>query len=144
MCICYTKTVFSSYCIGELMLKLLVVDDSMIIRNMVKRTIESQCDLFFLANDGLEGLNQWRNNKSINVIITDINMPNMDGLTMITTLRNEGCSAVILCLTTESSIDKKLSGKEAGADGWLVKPFSPETLIQTIAKAIDKRQARAA
>lgn len=126
------------------MLKLLVVDDSMIIRNMVKRTIESQCDLFFLANDGLEGLNQWRNNKSINVIITDINMPNMDGLTMITTLRNEGCSAVILCLTTESSIDKKLSGKEAGADGWLVKPFSPETLIQTIAKAIDKRQARAA
>lgn len=144
MCICYTKTVLSSYCIGELMLKLLVVDDSMIIRNMVKRTIESQCDLFFLANDGLEGLNQWRNNKSINVIITDINMPNMDGLTMITTLRNEGCSAVILCLTTESSIDKKLSGKEAGADGWLVKPFSPETLIQTIAKAIDKRQARAA
>lgn len=144
MCICYTKIVFSSYCIGKLMLKLLVVDDSMIIRNMVKRTIESQCDLFFLANDGLEGLNQWRNNKSINVIITDINMPNMDGLTMISALRNEGCSAVILCLTTESSIDKKLSGKEAGADGWLVKPFSPETLIQTIAKAIDKRQARAA
>lgn len=126
------------------MLKLLVVDDSMIIRNMVKRTIESQCDLFFLANDGLEGLNQWRNNKSINVIITDINMPNMDGLTMISALRNEGCSAVILCLTTESSIDKKHSGKEAGADGWLVKPFSPETLIQTIAKAVGKRQARAA
>lgn len=126
------------------MLKLLVVDDSMIIRNMVKRTIESQCDLFFLANDGLEGLNQWRNNKSINVIITDINMPNMDGLTMISALRNEGCSAVILCLTTESSVETKEAGKKAGADGWLVKPFSPETLIQTIAKAVGKRQARAA
>lgn len=126
------------------MLKLLVVDDSMIIRNMVKRTIESQCDLLLLANDGLEGLNQWRNAKSVNVIITDINMPNMNGLEMVSALRKEGCNAVILCLTTESSAEKKEAGKRAGADGWLVKPFSPETLIQTIAKAIGRRQGRAA
>lgn len=126
------------------MLKLMIVDDSMIIRNMVKRSIESQCQQFHQANDGIEGVVTWRNNKAINVIITDINMPNMDGLAMITTLRNEGCAAVILCLTTESSVEKKAAGKKAGADGWLVKPFSPETLIQTIAKAIGKRQARAA
>lgn len=122
------------------MLTVLVVDDSMIIRNMVKRTMENVGATVLMAEDGLIGLDIWRKNKSINVVLTDINMPNMDGYQLVSALRKEGCSIPILCLTTESRTDRKEAGRAVGADGWMVKPFDPSVLVNTIIKVLEKKR----
>jgi two-component system chemotaxis response regulator CheY len=76
--------------------------------------------------------------KSVNLVITDLNMPVMDGMTMIRQLRAkpEFKFTPILMLTTESQQAKKLEGKAAGATGWIVKPFNPEQLLQVVAKVV--------
>ena len=71
-------------------------------------------------------------------MLTDINMPNMDGISLIKSLRTLDTYRFVplLVLTTESGTDKKMEGKEAGATGWIVKPFDPESLIKTIHKVL--------
>ena len=76
--------------------------------------------------------------KSVKLVITDLNMPVMDGMTMIRQLRAkpEFKFTPILMLTTESQQEKKLEGKAAGATGWIIKPFNPEQLLQVVAKVV--------
>ncbi|NNE63144.1 MAG: response regulator, partial [Gammaproteobacteria bacterium] len=71
-------------------------------------------------------------------VLTDVNMPNMDGITLISELRKmpEYKGTPLLMLTTESGNDKKQSGKAAGATGWIVKPFNPEQLLAVIKRAL--------
>jgi two-component system chemotaxis response regulator CheY len=87
------------------------------------------------AEDGGKALAVLAGTK-VDCIITDLNMPVMDGLELIRKLRAGGANRVtpILMLTTESDVTKKNAGREAGATGWLVKPFNPDKLIQTVAK----------
>lgn len=115
--------------------KALVVDDSFTMRNMVSLALKEEKFEVVSAEDGVDALKQAKG-KKFDVIITDINMPNMDGFELITKLRaiEDFKYTPILVLTTESGDDKKKQGKAAGASGWIVKPFNPQTLINTINK----------
>ena len=115
----------------------LTVDDSASIRQMVAFTLKSSGYTVIEAVDGLEGLDKAKAN-SVNLILTDQNMPKMDGLTLIKALRGlpQYKATPILMLTTESSDAMKAQGKAAGATGWLVKPFDPQKLLEVVKKVI--------
>lgn len=119
------------------MAKILVVDDSNSIRDMVSFTLKSAGYQTVEAKDGCEGLTKAQA-ESFDLVISDVNMPNMDGITLCTELRKLPSFKFIpvLMLTTESSTDMKMRGKEAGATGWLVKPFNPEKLLATIKRVV--------
>lgn len=108
----------------------ITVDDSMSIRETVKMILTSAGYEVYSAEDGVAGLRLAEQRKA-DFIITDLNMPNMDGITLITRLRAlpQYKFTPIVMLTTESQDDKKVAGKKAGATGWVVKPFDPARLI---------------
>ena len=117
--------------------RILVVDDSASIRQMVSFTLKTAGYESDEAADGKAGLDKAQRG-SYDLIFTDQNMPIMDGLTLIRALR--GLPAYkrtpILMLTTEASDDMKTRGREAGATGWLVKPFDPQKMLQVISKVL--------
>jgi two-component system chemotaxis response regulator CheY len=116
---------------------ILTVDDSTSMRQMVKATLLSAGYGVVEAADGQEALDFARENP-VDLVISDVNMPRMDGITLVRELR--GLSTYkftpMLVLTTESGQDTKQRGKQAGATGWIVKPFSPEQLLSTIARVL--------
>lgn len=116
---------------------ILTVDDSPSIRQMVSFTLKNAGYQVIEAGDGNAGLSQAKST-SCALIITDQNMPGMDGLTMIKALRGLPSykTTPILMLTTESSDAMKAQGRAAGATGWIVKPFNPQTLIDVVRKLI--------
>jgi two-component system chemotaxis response regulator CheY len=116
---------------------ILTVDDSPSIRLMMKLTLTGEGYDVHQASDGYEAL-EWSKTNKADLVLTDINMPRMDGLELIRELRQLPAykSVPMLVLTTESSKERKQAGKEAGATGWLVKPFNNEQLIATIAKVL--------
>lgn len=89
------------------------------------------------AADGQAGLDKAKTSR-FDAVVTDLNMPIMNGIDLVRNLRTLANYKYtpILLLTTESSMDKKSAGKEAGATGWLVKPFNPEKLLSTVAKVL--------
>jgi len=113
--------------------KILSVDDSMMVRMTVKRTLLSVDFEVVEAKDGAEGLAKAKE-FTYDLILTDLNMPNMDGLTMIQNIRQLPAYAEtpIVMLTTESGDDKKSIGHESGVSAWLVKPFEPDNLIEVV------------
>jgi len=115
----------------------LAVDDSASIRQMVSFTLKSAGYDVVEAVDGLDGLEKAKT-KNINLVLTDQNMPRMDGLTLIKNLRAQPqfSKTPILMLTTESSDAMKAQGRAVGATGWLVKPFDPQKLIEVVKKVI--------
>jgi two-component system, chemotaxis family, chemotaxis protein CheY len=116
---------------------ILAIDDSASIRQMVGFTLKSSGYEVTEAVDGMDGLEKAKG-KTFNLILTDQNMPRMDGLTLIKNLRAlpQYKTVPILMLTTESSDAMKQQGKAAGATGWLVKPFDPQKLIEVVKKVI--------
>ena len=116
---------------------ILAVDDSPSIRNMVAFTLKSAGYEVVEAVDGQDGLEKAKA-KRVNLVLTDQNMPRMDGLTLVKNLRSlpDYKTAPILILTTESSDDMKSKGRAAGATGWLVKPFDPPRLLEVVKKVI--------
>jgi two-component system, chemotaxis family, chemotaxis protein CheY len=114
---------------------ILAVDDSKTMRDMVSFTLKGAGYTVEEAVDGKDGLSK-AGGKSYSLVITDINMPNMDGIALIKELRKIGAykSTPILVLTTESEESKRTAGKDAGATGWIVKPFNPEKLVQVVQK----------
>lgn len=115
----------------------LTVDDSASIRQMVAFTLKSAGYTVIEAADGEDGLAKAKSN-AINLVLTDQNMPKMDGLTLIKSLRAlpQFRATPILMLTTESSDAMKAQGKAVGATGWLVKPFDPQKLLEVVKKVI--------
>jgi two-component system, chemotaxis family, chemotaxis protein CheY len=113
--------------------RILAVDDSKTMRDMVSFTLKKAGFDVAEAEDGKAALNVLTSAK-FDLIITDLNMPNMDGITLIKNVRSgsQHRAVPILILTTESDGTKKADGKAAGATGWLVKPFNPEQLIATV------------
>ncbi len=120
------------------MATILTVDDSASMRQMLAFTLRSAGHEVVEACDGIDGIAKASEN-AVDAMIVDINMPRMDGLTMIRELRNKPSYAhtPMLVLTTESGTEKKLAGREAGATGWMIKPFNPEKLLQTLQRVID-------
>lgn len=115
----------------------LVVDDSTSMRQMVSFTMKEAGFEVIEGANGQEALSNVQG-KTVNLVITDLNMPVMDGMTLIRQLRAkpEFKFTPILMLTTESQDTKKQEGKAAGATGWIVKPFNPEQLLQVVAKVV--------
>ncbi|HUL10876.1 MAG TPA: response regulator [Methylococcaceae bacterium] len=116
---------------------ILAVDDSVSIRKMVNFTLKSAGYEVIEATDGQEGLEKAKSSM-VNLVLTDQNMPRMDGLTLIKSLRGlpQYATVPILMLTTESSDAMKAQGRAAGATGWMVKPFDPQKLLEVIKKVI--------
>jgi two-component system chemotaxis response regulator CheY len=119
------------------MASILAVDDSASMRQMVSFTLKGAGYEVIEASDGVEALNIAKT-KSVNMVITDVNMPNMDGISLIKELRALPSYKFtpLLMLTTESSPEKKQQGKAAGATGWIVKPFNPDQLLNTVKKVL--------
>ena len=115
----------------------LTVDDSASIRQMVAFTLKSSGYTVVEAEDGQAGLDKAKANK-VDLVLTDQNMPKMDGLTLIKPLRAlpQYKATPILMLTTEAGDAMKAQGKAAGATGWLVKPFDPQKLLEVVKKVI--------
>ncbi|RFB90122.1 two-component system response regulator [Rhizobium leguminosarum bv. trifolii] len=118
---------------------ILTVDDSASIRLTTKVTLTNAGYSVTEAADGAEGLATAKSS-SFDLIVTDLNMPVMDGLTMIEELRKlPGQDGVpIIFLTTESDADLKARAKAAGATGWLTKPFDPENLVKIVKKVLGR------
>jgi len=116
---------------------ILAVDDSASIRQMVSFTLKGAGYEVVEAVDGEDALNKAKNH-TVSLILTDINMPRMDGLDLVKSLRvlPRYKIAPILVLTTESSEAIKAEGRAAGATGWLVKPFDPKRLLEVVKKVI--------
>lgn len=116
---------------------ILIVDDSASIRQMLGFTLRSAGYDVEEASGGQEAIGKCQK-RNYHLIFTDQNMPGMDGLTLIKTLRaSPGYRAVpILMLTTESSDAMKQQGRAAGATGWLVKPFDPAKLLEVVRKVL--------
>src|SRR5512142_1713458 len=120
------------------MARILAVDDSPAMRQMVSVTLRSAGHDVVEAFDGVEALDIAKQQAAVDLVITDVNMPNMDGITLVRELRMlpHYRGVPLLVLTTEASAEKKLEGKAAGATGWVVKPFSPDRLLATIARIV--------
>ncbi len=117
--------------------KILAVDDSISIRKSISFVLSQEGYEVIEAVDGVDGLAKAKADK-FNLVITDINMPNMDGIEMIKQLRQtDGYKFTpIIALTTENQDSKMQEGKAAGATGWIVKPFTSEKLLAIVKKII--------
>jgi two-component system chemotaxis response regulator CheY len=117
---------------------IMIVEDSSTMRQMVGFTLKRSGYEVIEAVDGADAMGKI-NGKPIHMIITDVNMPNMDGIEFVRNVRqNPTCKFTpIIMLTTESQQDKKNEGRAAGATGWIVKPFSPEHLMAVVKKVIE-------
>jgi len=119
------------------MATILTVDDTASMRQMISFTLHSVGHEVIQASDGQEALKVIEG-KKVDLVIADINMPNMDGITLLKSLRAlaEYKFTPILMLTTESQETKRQQGKVAGATGWIVKPFNPEQLLTVVKKVL--------
>ncbi|NLU99327.1 response regulator [Marinomonas sp. UCMA 3892] len=117
--------------------KLLIVDDSPSVRQMVEMTLKGAGYAVKTASDGQAALNLCKT-EMFDFVLTDQNMPNMDGITLIKSLRAMPSYARVplIVLTTEAGENMKQKGKAAGATGWMVKPFDPKKLLEVVAKVL--------
>ena len=116
---------------------ILAVDDSASMRQMVAFTLKGAGYNVIEAADGQEAYDKAKG-ETVDLVLTDQNMPRMDGITLVQHLRGLATYATtpILILTTESSDEMKAKGRAAGATGWLVKPFDPAKLLDVVRKVI--------
>ena len=113
---------------------ILTVDDSRTMRDMLKLALAGAGHSVIQADDGINGVEALQNAGSVDVIITDINMPRMDGYGFIDQVRRDPRNRAIpiLVLTTETEPAKKQRARDAGATGWIVKPFDPQKLLAAV------------
>lgn len=113
---------------------ILAVDDSVTMLQTISLSLEKEGYKVITASDGVEGLKVLKAGEKFDVIITDVNMPNMDGIALTAEIRKleKYKFTPIIVLTTESQVGKKEDGKQAGATGWIVKPFKPEQLVSVV------------
>lgn len=116
---------------------ILIVDDAASIRATVSIALQGAGYDVIEASDGNDALGKL-SGRRVNLIISDVNMPGMDGLTLLKRLREQPATKYIpvIMLTTEGSDDKKAQGKDAGAKAWIVKPFNPGKLLDAVSKLI--------
>lgn len=112
--------------------KIMCIDDSPTIRMLVKQNLVPQGYEIVEAENGQEGLDKV--SPDVALFLVDVNMPVMNGFDFVKSLKSESAysSKPVIFLTTESSVDKKNVGKELGVNGWIVKPFEPESLVKIV------------
>ncbi|MBF0398600.1 MAG: response regulator [Desulfobacterales bacterium] len=116
---------------------ILIVDDAASMRGLVAMTLRNAGYNVFEASDGKDALSKISQNK-VNMVVTDLNMPNMNGIEFIKALKTNPSHKFlpVVMLTTESEESKKKQGQEAGAKAWIVKPFKPDTMLAVVKKII--------
>lgn len=116
--------------------KILIADDSTSMRQMIEFTLSDAGYAVVQAVDGEDAVTKFA--ADVNLVITDLNMPRMNGIDLIKKIRGGAANKFvpIIMLTTESEQSKKDEGKKAGATAWIVKPFTPENLLETIKKVV--------
>lgn len=119
------------------MKNILVVDDSRLMRQMLSYTLQQSGYQVSEAADGMEAL-ELAGQTSFDLVLTDQNMPRMDGLALIEGLRLRSAyyATPLLILTTDSGLEMKARARAVGASGWIVKPFDPQSLISTVVRMI--------
>jgi two-component system chemotaxis response regulator CheY len=123
----------------EMMAKsILIVDDSSSMRTLVRMTLTHAGYEVVEAADGKQGLEQLGKAAKIHLIISDVNMPHMDGITFLTQVKQHARHKYVpvIMLTTEGQADKMEQGRAAGAKAWMVKPFKPPQLLDAVSKLI--------
>lgn len=120
------------------MAQILVVDDSSTVRNEVGDFLQKNGFTVAMAVDGKDGLVKLKADPAIKLVVCDVNMPNMDGLTMVEKVRSElnNSTVSIVMLTTENSPVMKERGKAAGVKGWIVKPFKGDAVLPSFKKIV--------
>jgi two-component system chemotaxis response regulator CheY len=123
---------------------ILAVDDSPSMREMLAAVLRDSGYQVVEAEDGVKAL-ELAKTRSIDVVLTDQNMPNMDGLSLVKNLRSLPAykDTPIMMLTTESSAEMKQKGRDAGATGWMVKPFDPDKLVRMLKSLIGMKRSGA-
>jgi two-component system, chemotaxis family, chemotaxis protein CheY len=118
--------------------KVLVVDDSRTIRQQVESTLSQAGYAVVEAEDGRQGLDALHAQRDIRMVICDVNMPHMDGLQMLATLKADASNAdlPVLMLTSEGQASLIQQAKRSGAKGWIVKPFKPDHLVAAVRKIV--------
>lgn len=113
--------------------KVMIVDDSKVVRKVLINILKEASYEVISAKDGEEALSLFPGNK-VDMLVTDLNMPKLNGVDLIKKVRSiPGCRFMpIIMLTTESQTEKKQEGKNAGASGWITKPFRPEQLLSVV------------
>ncbi len=114
----------------------LAVDDSVTMLQIISLALETEGYKVVTAEDGVQGLERLKGDEKFHVIITDVNMPNMDGITFTKKIREDPKYKFtpIIILTTESQTERKSEGMAAGANAWVVKPFQPDQVISVLRK----------
>ncbi len=117
---------------------ILIVDDSSSLRTVVKLALTRAGYNVLEAGDGKEGLAQLATAGKVHLIVSDVNMPNMDGIAFVTEVKKDPRHKFtpVVMLTTEGQDAKKMQGKAAGAKAWIVKPFNPPQLLDAVSKLI--------
>ena len=124
----------------ELEMKILLVDDSRTMRNIWKKVVGTLKDSEIVeAGDGQEGLAAVKEQGPFDLILLDWNMPNMDGLTMLTKVRETDKKVVVIMVTTEAEKPRIIEAIKAGANNYVVKPFTPDTLLGKIDETMKKQ-----
>ena len=123
--------------------KILIVDDSDILRIELRETLESAGHEVIEGINGADGLEKAKSLPHLDLLISDVNMPEMDGVTMCAKVRglDQHQSLPMFMLTTESSTELKAAGKEAGVMLWIVKPFNRTKVIEVVAKVMAMKKA---
>lgn len=117
--------------------KILIVDDSEALRHILSLVLIENGYEVIEASDGIEGMSKL-NGEKIKLMLCDVNMPNMDGYEFVQKVRQmpDYKFTPVIMLTTESSVASKQKGKDAGASGWMVKPFKPAALLDAVSKLV--------
>ena len=117
---------------------ILIVDDSASLRTVVKMALQRAGYDVVEAGDGVQGLAALESTAKVNLIVSDVNMPNMDGITFVTKVKQHPRHKFVpvVMLTTEGQDAKKDQGRAAGAKAWIVKPFNPPQLLDAVSKLI--------
>ncbi|MBP7667042.1 MAG: response regulator [Burkholderiaceae bacterium] len=117
---------------------ILIVDDSSSLRTVVKIALARAGYDVLEAGDGKEGLGQLDKADKVHLIVSDVNMPNMDGITFVTEVKKHPRHRFtpVIMLTTEGADGKKEQGRAAGAKAWITKPFNPPQLLDAVSKLI--------
>lgn len=123
------------------MSKVIIVDDSDTIRSQLRKDLESAGFAAVEAVDGLDGFNVVKDNSDAKLIVCDVNMPKMDGVTLVQKLKSDLANKIpIVMLTTESNDEMRAKGKDNGVVAWVVKPYKADKLIPAIKKIIEMKK----
>jgi two-component system chemotaxis response regulator CheY len=126
---------------SQLVKRVLVIDDSTAVRQLVQSVLATAGYEIFDAFDGLDGLDKLRSLPNLALALCDVNMPRMTGLEMVLEAQRSGVTVPILMLTTEGQPSMIRDARRAGAKGWIVKPVKPALLLIAVEKIIGRRAA---